>query len=224
MTAAKPHSRAVPVGRFPDDPRTRPTGPRRTGGTTPAMKLRNDLIHRRDTQPLSSGERETVNAEIARLDRRISEGSTTGDPLPKLYQVEYLVRGPELSPEERTHFDGPDPTRTGSATVLVENPHQLVSVLARFFGHGPGETVEVKSSRVIADDVYTVLGGYSKESTGIERPKHATKGAKAAGAKKAGKGQKVTRKERAEAKVQAKKDKAAKVAADKKAKADAKKE
>jgi hypothetical protein len=109
---------------------------------------------------------------------KAAKAAKTPYVFPKLYHVEYIIRGPEA--DDVTHFTGPDPTRLGSASILAENDLQLGAVLKRFFGHGPGETVEVKSTRVLSEGVLTVVGGYDKQSTGIEPPKHAKKAAKKA--------------------------------------------
>ena len=98
---------------------------------------------------------------------------------PKVMKVEYLVHGVAIPDKERTPFDGPDPTRTGVVTVLVEHESHIGAILARVAGLSPGETVEVKSGHVLVENVHTAVGGYDKQSTGSEPPKRAAKKAKA---------------------------------------------
>ena len=97
---------------------------------------------------------------------------------PKVLRVEYLVHQVGIPDKERTHFDGPDPTRTGVVTLLVEHEDQIVGILGRVAGLSPGETVEAKSAHVLVENVHTVAGGYDKESTGSEPPKAARKASK----------------------------------------------
>jgi uncharacterized protein (DUF1501 family) len=111
------------------------------------------------------------------------KAAKTAYTFPKVMKVEYLIHGVAIPDKERTHFDGPDPTRTGVVNVLVEHESHIGAILVRVAGLSPGETVEAKSSQVLVENVHTVAGGYDKQSTGSEPPKKAAK--KSAKAKKA---------------------------------------
>lgn len=98
--------------------------------------------------------------------------------LPKVVHVDYLVRAAKKDPEDRTDFDGPLKTRTDAVRVLVENENQIPAILDRVSGARDGETIEVIGQRVIAEQIYTVVGGYAKESTGADPAPKASKASK----------------------------------------------
>jgi hypothetical protein len=102
----------------------------------------------------SSSAQSRHDAEDAKQDAKDAKAAAAA-VLAKVYHVEYLVRGPAIPKEKRTHFTGPDPVTHGVAVVLVEDPLQIKGVLEKHFGHGEGETLEITTTRVLAENVLT---------------------------------------------------------------------
>lgn len=76
--------------------------------------------------------------------------------LPKVFHADYVVHAARKPAKERTPFDGPTAVRSGAASVLAAHESQVAGVLQKVAGVKKGETLEVKSIRVLVENVHVI--------------------------------------------------------------------
>lgn len=83
-----------------------------------------------------------------------TQKAATQTRLPKVIHADYVVHGAQKAAKDRTDFDGPRPTRSGAAAVLVADESQVAGVLSKVVGVKKGESLEVKGMRVLVENVH----------------------------------------------------------------------